>query len=322
MRTNQPHPFRKRGSSLIAVFWLMSILGLAVFTAIKLLEYEMTLVSGQVDGAKAGQMAEMGIALAANPVVERKDYALLEQEFPGNVGFKATIKSEGSRFNINALLQDRGDGGPPDKALLREIFADWGVEEEFGQELVDSLVDWIDDNDLEELNGAEYPEYEAMGFLNRPYNRPFYSLDEMRLVRGMEELERFYPNWREWFTVWSSGGLDVNEAEPELLARAADISIDDAQSIRDRVLGADMIRGTEDDLPFKSSGEVLDLLGVPDIQRTIVEPRLAANDPTTRIESVGWAGIGNSMIKRRITLIVRNRTGRPSILERKEEQVP
>ena len=110
-------------------------------------------------------------------------------------------------------------------------------------------------------------------------------------------------------TVWSSGGLDVNEAPPEFLARALEVSIDDAMAVEDRVTGIDGIRGNEDDVPFNNSAEVLDLLGVPDIQRLIVEPRLTANDPTTRIESTGWSGD----IRRRVTLIVRNRTGRPSI---------
>lgn len=322
MKLKAPTTKAPRGSTLIAVFWLMSILGLAIFAAIQLLDYEDQIVTGQVEGTRAAQMAEMGIAVAANPVVERSDYLLLEQTFPGQVGFVAKIESEGARFNINSILQERGDGAPPDKALLREMFVEWGVDDEFAQELVDALVDWIDENELEELNGAEFTYYEGLGFRNRPYNRPFYSLDEVRLVRGMEQLERIYPNWRDWFTIWSSGGLDVNEAAPELLARAAEVSIDDAQAIRDRVLGPDMERGTEDDQPFSNSAEVLDLLGVPDIQRMIVEPRLTANDPTTRIESTGWSGTGSAQIKRRITLIVRNRTGRPSILERKEEQVP
>ncbi|MBJ05736.1 MAG: hypothetical protein CMO40_01270 [Verrucomicrobiaceae bacterium] len=312
----------RRGSTMVAVFWLISVMGLYVFTAIQLMDYEDRIVTGQVEGAQAAQMAEMGIAVACNPVVERSDYLLLEQQFGSGMGFVATIESEGSRFNINALLMNRGDGADPDKILLRELFAEWGAEEEFAQELVDALVDWVDENELEELNGAEYPHYEGLGFFNRPYNRPFYSLDEMRLVRGMEDLERLYPNWRDWFTVWSSGGLDVNEASPEKLARAAEVPIDDARSIRDRVLGPDMIRGTEDDQPFNNSREVLDLLGVPDIQRMIVEPRLTANDPTTRIESTGWSGQGGAQIKRRITLTLRNRTGRPSILERKVEQVP
>ncbi|MEC9054755.1 MAG: hypothetical protein VX633_05585 [Verrucomicrobiota bacterium] len=320
--TGRPPVRSRRGSTLVAVFWLISVMALYIFTAIQLLDYEDRLIAGQVDGARADQMAEMGIAVACNPVVERSDYLLLEQQFPGDVGFTARIESEGSRFNINSLLMNRGDGADPDKALLREMFVEWGADEDFAQEVVDALVDWVDENELEELNGAEYPYYEELGFLNRPYNRPFYSLDEMRLVRGMEDLERLYPGWRDWFTIWSSGGLDVNEADPEKLARAAEVSIDDASSIRDRVLGPDMIRGTEDDQPFSNSGQVLDLLGVPDIQRMIVEPRLTANDPTTRIESTGWSGLGGAQIKRRITLIVRNRTGRPSILERTVEQVP
>ncbi len=308
----------KRGSTLVAVFWLMSILSLAVFTAVRLLYYEVDLVTAQVHGTKARQLAEMGLAVAANPVVERTD-PILHQNFEGgNYGFSASIKSEGARFNINAILQNRGDGAPPDKPLLREIFADWGMELDQAEEIVDALVDWVDEDDFEELNGAEAADYEGMGFLNRPYNRPFYSLDEMRLVRGMDQLEQLYPNWREWFTIWSSGGLDVNEAPPGMIARAAEVSLADAEAVSERVVGIDGVRGNEDDLPFSNSAEVMDLLGLPDIQRIIVEPRLSANDPTIRIESTGWSGD----IRRRITLIVRNRTGRPSILERREELVP
>lgn len=300
----------------MAVFWLMSILGLAVFTAANLLKYELDLVTSQVHGSRAGQFAEMGIAVAANPAVERTD-PLLQRRFEGG-GFSAEIKSEGARFNINAILANRGDGAPPDKPLLREMFVDWGMDVDLAEELVDALVDWVDEDEFEELNGAEFPEYEGMGYTNRPYNRPFYSLDEMRLVRGMDVLEQIYPNWRDWFTIWSTGGLDVNEAAPELLARALEVSVEEAQSIQDRVVGPDGIRGNEDDLPFSNSAEVMDLLGLPDIQQIQVEPRITANDQTVRIESTGESGD----IRRRITLIVRNRTGRPTILERREELVP
>ena len=94
----------RRGSTMVAVFWLISVMALYIFTAIELMNYEDRLVSGQVEGVRAAQMAEMGISVACNPVVERSDYLLLEQRFPGDVGFSATIESEGSRFNINSLL--------------------------------------------------------------------------------------------------------------------------------------------------------------------------------------------------------------------------
>ncbi len=312
-------PGHKRGSTLVAVFWLMSILSLAVFTAVRLLYYEVDLVTAQVHGTKARHLAEMGIAIAANPVVERVDPILYQEFEEGLYGFKVEMKSEGTRFNINSLLMKRADGASADKDLLREIFSrEFGLEMEVADEIVDALVDWVDGDDFTELNGAEFSDYEEMGYLNRPYNRPFYSLDEMRLVRGMDVLERSYPNWQSWFTIWSGGGLDINEADPVMLAYAAEIPPADAETLYQQVRGPDGIRGNEDDQPFNSSAQALDLLGVPDIQRMIVEPRLTANDPTTRIESTGWSGD----IRRRVTLIVRNRTGRPSILERREEMVP
>jgi len=311
-------PVRK-GSALVAVFWIMSILSLTVFTSIQLLYYEVDLVTAKVHGTRARHMAEIGIAIAANPVVNRDD-PILRNVFDadGQQGYDAKLRSEASRFNINMLLQPGSDGAPADKTLLREILANWGMEMEETQYIVDALVDWIDDDDFEELNGAEFTHYEDLGYLNRPYNRPFYSLDEVRLVEGWDRVEALNPNWQDWFTIWSAGGLDINEAKPELLALAAEISIEDAESLQERVLGPDGIRDTEDDLPFRDLNEPLSLLGLPDVQRMLVEPRLTVNDQTSRIESVGWSG--DTRVQ--ITLILRNRTGRPAILERKEEVIP
>lgn len=317
----RPNRTLRRGSSLIAVFWLVSILSLGVFTAIQLVNYELRRIQAQTQGKEARHYAEMGIAVAANPVVQRTDVHLLNMNI-GTGGFQATITSEGSRFNINALLAPRSDGAPADKTFLRELFAYWEVEEDIIDELADALVDWVDPNDEEELNGAESRTYEEeRGVLNQPFNRPFLSLEEMRLVRHMDYLEDANPNWRSWFTIWSSGGLDVNEASPEFLARAVDITESEAEAMIAQVRGPDGIRGNDDDQPFQSAGQFLDQLGISEIERLIVEPRLTANDPTTRIESIGYAGTSEGQTKHKITLILRNRTGNPSILERREELV-
>lgn len=313
LRSNQ------RGSSLVAVFWMMSILGLAVFTAVRLLYYEVDLVTAQVHGTKARHLAEMGIAVAANPVVERGDLQLLNYVHPdGDSGYSVEMKSEGARFNINALLMKGGPTGDADKELLIDMFERWGIEIDVADEIVDCLVDWVDEDSNEEFNGAEFSVYEDMGYLNRPYNRPFYSLDEMRLVRGMDVVESIYPDWRDWFTVWSSGGLDINEAPAEMVALATQSDIVEVDALLSQIPGFDQIRGNEDDQAFSNASQFLDLLGVNSVQRVLVEPRLTANDPTTRIESTGWSGD----VRRRVTLIVRNRTGRPSILDRREELVP
>jgi type II secretory pathway component PulK len=113
---------------------------------------------------------------------------------------------KGGRFNINFILFSE------DKALIRLIFAEWGIDFDTASEIADALIDWIDSDDDLELNGAERDFYEGQGIFEQPFNRPFYALEEMRLVRGMPLVEAANPNWRDWFTVWSSGGLDVNEA--------------------------------------------------------------------------------------------------------------
>lgn len=304
--------------ALIAVLWLIAILAFAAVTAIQLLSFELDVADSQINGFRARQAAEMGIAVGANPAVKRDD-PLLQLSGDDGASYRVEIRSEGERFNINRMLLNTGD-----KNLLKEIFIHWGIEEDIAQQIADAMLDWIDSNEEEQLNGAEKEYYEKLGRINQPFNRPFYSLDEMRLVRGMELVEQIKPDWRDWFTIWSAGGLDVNEASAEKISIAAECNIEDANTLVEIVRGADGVRGTDDDVPFQSltggqSGvSVLEILRVPDFYAPVVTPRLAANDGTTRIESTGQAGD----TKRKIVLVLRNRTGRPAILEKTEEVVP
>ncbi len=82
--------------------------------------------------------------------------------------------------------------------------------------------------------------------------------------------------------------------------------------------GLDGIRDTEDDVPFQSAEEALALLGVDGSLRPDIAARFSANETTTRIESIGTA----EGARRKITVIVRNRTGQPAVLERTEEVIP
>jgi hypothetical protein len=59
-------------------------------------------------------------------------------------------------------------------------------------------------------------------------------------------------------------------------------------------------------------------LGVDGTLRPDIVSRFSVNDTTTRIESIGTS----PGARRKITLVVRNRTGQPAILERTEEVIP
>lgn len=301
---------RTSGSALIAVLWLIMLLSFITVAAIRVVGFDLDVAAANIHGFRAKQLAEMGIAVGANPAVERIDPIL--KQWDGDEGFEVTLTSEGGKFNINAILMR------DDKNLLKSMFIDWGMDIDQAAEVADALGDWIDPNDEESLNGAEVAYYEEIGRINQPFNRPFYDLDEMRLVRGMDLVEALRPDWRDWFTIWSAGGLDINEATDEMIAVAAEVTLEEAMLIPEAVRGPDEIRDTEDDAPFQSQQEALALIGVDGSLRPDILQRFSANETTTRIESTGIA----PGAKRRITLVVRNRTGQPAILQRTEEVVP
>jgi general secretion pathway protein K len=301
-----------RGAALMAVLWLIAILSMACMASLRVISFDMEVTSAKVHGSRARQVAEMGIAIGSNPVVKRSDPILRQLDEESGEGFEVKVISEGGRFNINSLILQE------DKALLRSMFIEWGIELEVAQEIADALSDWIDADDDVALNGAEKDYYEKEGRINQPFNRPFYDINEVSLVRGMELVEAMRPDWRNWFTIWSSGGLDLNEAPAELIASAAEITPEQAEIIPETVRGTDGLRDTIDDVPFQNAAAALDLLGVDANGRPDIARRFTVNDATTRIESIGYA----EGAKRKITVIVRNRTGRPALLERTEEIIP
>jgi type II secretory pathway component PulK len=296
----------------LAVLFLIAILAIACITAIRVVSFDVDLATSQVHGFRARQLAEMGIAVAANPAVKKTDPLLRQMSEEAGEGFEARIVSEGEKFNINAIVMRQ------DEQLLKSIFINWGLTIEEAQGVVDALVDWVDSNDEVGLNGAESEWYTQQGRLNQPFNRPFYNLDEVRLVRGMDYVEALKPDWRNWFTIWSAGALDLNEASAELISAAAEVSVEQAAVIPETVRGPDGIRDTDDDAPFQSVEQALALLGVDGNVRPELSARMTVNDTTTRLESIGTV----AGAKQKITVIVRNRTGRPAVLERTEEVMP
>jgi general secretion pathway protein K len=309
---NPLHPRKSRGAALMAVLWLIAILGMACMAALRVISFDMEIASAKVHGSRARQIAEMGIAVGSNYVVKKTDPLLHRAMAETQESFDVRLISEGGRFNINyLLLQD-------DKALIREIFSKWGLELDDAQAVADALADWIDADDNVALNGAEKDYYDKEGRINQPFNRPFYNLGEMSLVRGMDLVEAVKPDWRDWFTIYSGGPLDLNEASAELIAAAAEIEVEQADIVPETVRGTDGERDTTDDAPFQGAEAALQLLGIDSGERPDIAKRFTVNDPITRIEGIGMA----EGAKHKITVILRNRTGKPALLERIEETIP
>ena len=309
----------QNGSALIAVFWFMAILSLAVFSTVWVVDADMKSVHQQSLSFRALQLAEMGVAIAANPVVKEFDPILnqmAESEETGLMeGFSVKLRSEAGWININRALNGS------DRQFLEHVFEKWGLELTEAQEVVSSLIDWTDADEISTIpsldGGAEKDFYEEQGNDNYPFDRPFYDIEEMALVRGMEIVAAYKPNWREYFTVFSEGGIDINEASAEIIELASE---GEAEYIDDLILqraGADGIEDTEDDEPLQDIGGALAQIQAPADRITEISQRFSGNSNTVRIESTGITG----EFRKKIVLVIRNRNSRPVILMREEVPV-
>ncbi|MFT4641843.1 MAG: general secretion pathway protein K [Verrucomicrobiales bacterium] len=297
---------KTRGSALMMVFWLMAILTLFLFTSIQLVSSDVALVISQKHDFRAEQLCEMGIAIAANREIQRYDPLLQRFDPVAQEGYSVRIRGEGGKLNINVLLQQQ------DTEFIDRIFTFWGMELVEAQELRDALLDWVDPDDETKLNGAENEYYSELGFFTYPFNRPFYDIEEMSLVKGIDSLNFVKPGWRSFFTLFSGGKLDLVEADMESIMMVAEVSNVAAEDFVVQRAGADGIEGTEDDTPFASLQEALSELGISaeDPQAN----RLTVNDQTVRIESTGTVGD----YRKQIVLVLRNRESNPVILNREE----
>jgi len=152
----------------------------AVFKGISLLETDRL----QAELAQDGE---------SSPVDSRLSSWALPGEFEplNDAVMRATITDEYGKINLNALVDySTGDKvvRPHLRIALEELFSQRasaaGIDVD-PEPLVSSIVDWLDEDDENDENGAESEFYEAS---ENPYpckNGPMDSLEELLLIRGM-----------------------------------------------------------------------------------------------------------------------------------------
>lgn len=286
---------QERGSSLLAVFWLLAILSFAVFTSLNFVVGQAEIQSVQKQAFRAEQLIERGLAIATHTSV-REGSPLLKFETTDDFeSLEVSLRSEAARFNLNTLLLNE------DRELLESIFSFWGVGLADTSVLIDRLMDWVDADDLVRANGAELEDYEEAGLIGFPFNRPFQSLDEVARVSGMDAIDAQFPEWRDWFTLFSSTGkLDLNAAQPPLIQVACDCSPNAAEQFVRSRHGLDGLPDTEDDLRFQTLEDALSLLGAIGLPQDQISSRLTFSEPVKRVAIV--ALVGNYGARRDVVL--------------------
>jgi type II secretory pathway component PulK len=127
--------------------------------------------------ALAGSSAVFRIrhALQGGPSESRNPSGFFDlswhEEKLGGGSFRVRLIDEGGKINLNRV----------DDTTLRRIFTNIGVEEPYRSALVDSILDWIDPDDLHRVNGAENDYYES---LSPPYTAKNGSFDTVEELLG------------------------------------------------------------------------------------------------------------------------------------------
>lgn len=300
-----------RASALLIVLWVVALLSFLIITTLLVAMQDAETVHSRNVVFRARQLAEMGVAVAAHPMVKNTE-PLLRNRLSATESYEAVITSEEARFNLNALLAEER------RPVLERVFVSWGLREVDAEGLVDRMVDWVDSDDLKQLKGAEKLDYRQAGFPGRPFNHPFQTLDEAALVSGAEVFDEIKPDWRDWFTLRGTGQLDINEASAEMISLAVGVPVHLAQTIVERRAGPDGIPHTRDDTLLQGVDEVMAMLGIPAAEVAALGGLITLKGSTLRIVSIGRSGD----YARGIAVVLRKGGGAPQVLEWREFVVP
>ena len=243
---------------------------------------------------KTLHLAECGIVLGMHPDVRSTD-PVLKQKVGNDSGFEVWLTSEGARLPINYITDSRVTDA------VVNLFEKWGLSTEDSTVAAQSLADWVDSDDDQRASGAEEDFYQGLGVYDVPRNQGFISVDEMQLARGMDLVERAQPEWRDYFSVYSDGLIDLRHATKDVIVATTGASESDVDNLISQRDGADGIHGTEDDGNL-SDNSAFSLLGLSSAEMSAIRNNITYGGNTVRrVESIGWVGEK----RRKITVIAR-----------------
>lgn len=129
-------------------------------------------------------------------------------------------------FNLNNLVRN-AQPSTPDIGVFRRLLS----LENADPNLADAVVDWLDPDSTPHPAGAEDADYMALKPPYRAGNRPFVSVEELRLVRGFtpEIVDKLRP----FLVALPTATLvNINTAPPEILsALFPSVSVEAAQHL-------------------------------------------------------------------------------------------
>lgn len=285
MTTFQRLERSQAGAALMMVLAAIVLISLAMVGVVELASHTADESLEAAKRFKARQIAESGIALGQHPDIEATD-SVLRQELEGGYRLDVTVTSEQGRIFINSASEDSTT------AALYDLFVVWGLSADEATIASESLADWIDTDDDARSRGAENQYYAGLGYEQFPRNVAFTSLEELLLVRGFDAVAKAKPDWRDVFTLYGDGEIDVNAASADVIHAFAGVPITNAERFVQTRNGPDEILGTPDDTIYVSDNvqDAVAVLGIPAERTQELGQLFTLEGSAVRIESKATVG--------------------------------
>jgi general secretion pathway protein K len=114
---------------------------------------------------------------------------------------------------------------------LRRLLTYFGADQKEVDIFIDSLLDWIDPDDLTRINGAEKDWYSSQGLKYAPRNYPLQYKEEIKLIRGMKP--ELYEKIEPYLTLLPQTGFNPNTAKDPVLRAYLDIDNDTLKVLKE-----------------------------------------------------------------------------------------
>ncbi len=280
----------QRGFALVVTLLVTALLVALVVEFISEVYVDTSARQNYVDGQQASILAESGVTGAVKilqmTLALQSDYTSLQDQwakpidFPDESGdLRVTIEEENGKLNLNYVAGPSGEFNPgyaePTARLMKGLKLP-------ADDLLDSLADWIDTNDLPKPGGGEVAYYGALTPPVAASNGPLLTLEELAMVRGFDS--KTFSSIAPFVTVYASFAegayVNINTAPKEVLL-ALDGQM--TETLAERIIDYRKVT------PFKSRGELSRVAGMETIVASIRIP-LRTRGSLYRIRSSGTVG--------------------------------
>jgi len=237
----------ERGVALFLVLWVLVLLSVIVAEFCHTMRAEVNMTWGFTQGTRAYYVAYAGIQQAVDQMVRegfgpvRREVESEQSEREGPF-FRINCKNPkvlfGEGYYVVQVANEAGkiDINTADSRLLKIMLSPFQLDEQEAAVIVDSILDWRDQDQLHRLHGAENDYYQALPTPYQCKNDSFDSVEELLLVRGITR-KIFYGGLRDMVTVYGEAaeGPRGGKSVPRKKVKPQRININAAPPL---VLGA------------------------------------------------------------------------------------